>query len=387
MKSIKIIFIASLIFSLGFYLDIHLKHSSAQSKLQFITVSPEPIKNTLFYAGIIQPIKIASVSSLADGVIEKMVFHYGDSVAQGQLLFIISSEKFHSEYESTMMQYIKSRSDFIENQNQLKKSNFLHKNQLISDDEFNSKKTGFYNAQLELIHSRSALAALLRELDLRDYSVYNLKIEDIDKITQLLQSKNGSQQLKIVSPAAGVILQPPKGDNPDGELKKIVLGDLIKAGDNLGVIGDQDGLMIHVNVSEFNINQLKIGQKAEVSGSAFPGLILEGKISNVNRQGESGQNGIPTFSVDVSVPHLTREQHAVVRLGMTVKVAISIDEGKKITVPVSAVYEKNNQFYVQVLDQPSGKIKEVAIKVGKTLLDSVIVESNLAPGEKIVLSH
>ncbi len=73
---------------------------------------------------------------------------------------------------------------------------------------------------------------------------------------------------------------PLKNEAGDGELKRIIKGDQVKQGDVLAVIGDNDGLMVHIEVSEFNINQLKIGQKVQVTGAAFPNFILQGMIAH-----------------------------------------------------------------------------------------------------------
>ena len=85
-------FLIAIFIIAAFFVHLHQKHSSHPSGHQVITVTSEPLTTTLFYTGIIQPVKLASITSLTDGIIEKMPFSYGDSVNQGQLLFIISSE-------------------------------------------------------------------------------------------------------------------------------------------------------------------------------------------------------------------------------------------------------------------------------------------------------
>lgn len=368
------------------YLLLNHHSSSTQETSHIITVAAQPITSTLYYSGTIQPVKLATLSSTADGSIEKILFKYGEPVKEGQILFTVSSEKFHTDYKSMLMQYIKTKSDFLASQNQLNESTFLHHSHLISDNEFKSKKINFYNVRLEMLQSRASLSAMLRQFDLHGYNIYDLKIEDIDKITYLLQAEDGSQRLKITAPTSGIMYQPPKGDTTDGELKKIMRGDQIKVGDVLGVIGDTNSLIIHINVSEFNINQIKSGQKVKITSIAIPTMVLDGEVTNVNRQGESGSNGVPTFPVDISITHLSPEQRSTICVGMSVKVAINVVEDKKIIIPINAVTQRNDEFYVKVQDAKSGKTKEVAVKLGKTIMDSVIVESNLNTGEKIVVA-
>jgi len=377
---------AIMIFVLLLYTCVH-HHRSTMNKSTTVTVTKAPLTTTLYYSGIVQPLKTIVITSPTDGVISDMSFHYGDEVKAGQLLFSISSDKFQTDYKTALMQYIKAKTDFINSQSQMREGQFLHKNQLISDDDFKAKKINYYNAQLTMVQAKETLDSLLKQLDLHGINFNNLTIEDIDKITELLRAQNGTQAIRMVAPAAGVILLPNKGEGSEGELKKVAKGDQMKQGDLLAVVGDVSGLMIHINVSEFNVNQLKVGQKVQVTGAAFPDFTLQGEISAINRQGEPSQGGLPTFPVEIVVPKLAAEAQAVIHMGMSAKVAIEIGGAAKITVPIQAVIQKNGETYVNVKDEKTGKIHEIPVKTGQTTQDSVVIESNLAPGEKIVIPH
>lgn len=377
------------IFVLFFLIYVSLHHQNKKNKISshIIQVENTPLSSTLFYTGIIQPVKLATITSNTDGMIESTLFNYGDKIKADQVLFIISSEKFHADYKTILMQYIKSKSDYVTNKNRLIESRFLHNSQLISDDEYKSKQVEYYNAQLEMVQSRDSLSSMLKRLDLRGVNIDALKIQDVEKISHLIESDDGSQRLKIVSKVSGVILQPTKNESGEGELKKVMPGDQAKLNEVLAIITDMSRLLIHIEVSEFNINQIKVGQKVQVTGAAFPSMVLDGTITAVNQQGESGQNGTQSFPVEVTVGHLTHAQQAIIHIGMSVQVAINIIEGEKITIPIGAVVQKNQDSYVQVKDSHSGKVHPVKVTLGKTVMNSVIVESNLMAGDKIVLTN
>ncbi len=359
-------------------------HRKQHNQNNTVTVTAQPLNSTLYYSGLIEPLKTMVVTSPADGVINSMMFHYGDVVQEGQALFEIVSEKFQTDYKAALMQYIKAKTDFVNQQTQMQQGEFLHKNQLISDDDFKAKQTNFYNAQLALLQAKETLDHLSKQVNLQGMDLYELKIEEIDKISQLLHNQNGIRQLHVAASRTGVVLLPPKSDS-DGDLKKIAIGDQVKQGDVLAVIGNENGFSIRINVSEFNINQLKIGQAVQVTGAAFPNFILHGVVAGLNRQGQTTQGGLPTFPVEISVNNLTSAQKAVIHMGMSAKVAISLGDDAKIAVPIQAVFQKNGQAYVKVQDDKTGKLREVAVQTGSTTLDSVVVESNLAAGEKVVV--
>jgi HlyD family secretion protein len=369
------------------YKCVHRPAETTSAENTIVTVSAKSQGSTLYFSGIVQPLKTIVVTTPAEGVISDMTFHFGDEVKPGQLLFSISSDKFQTDYKSALMAYIKAKTDYVNGQSLMREGQFLHKNQLISDDDFKAKQTGYYNAQLAMVQAKDTLDDMLKQMDLHGMSLYDLKIEDIDKIIKLLHAQSAQQQIHIVAPAAGVVLLPSKGEGLDGELKKVLKGDQVKQGDLLAVIGDVSGLTIHISVSEFNINQLKIGQVVHVTGAAFPDFILQGKISGINRQAEASQGGLPVFPIEIIVPKLTPEQQNVIHMGMSAKVAIEAGGDSEITVPIRAVIQRDGNTYVNVLDEKSGKTHEVAVKTGDTTLDSVVIKSNLALGEKIVVPH
>jgi len=380
-----ILIVISIVILFYIWLQYH-KNPTNKVALHIVTVTSTPLISSLYYAGIIQPVKLATIVSPMDGVVNKILFHYGSIVLKNKILFFIDSEKLHYDYKNLLLQYIKTKSNYISKNNQTKESEFLYKNKLISKDDFFSQKTEFYNSRLELIEAKMALSHLLKNLDFSQVSFDNLEIKDIDKINKVLQSEQNLLRLKISSPITGVILQPMKSDSDDSELKMMLSGDQVKAGDVIAIIADPEYLMVRINVSELNINQLVLGQVVQITGEAFAKIILKGKIIKLNYQGESRQNGIPTFLVDILIEHLTTKQKAAVRIGMSAKVALNLSEGQKITIPIKAIFQKNDEFYVKKLNQITGKINEVAIIPGKTVINSVIVEKNISNGDKIVIA-
>lgn len=352
-----------------------------------LTVGPRSSSTTLYYSGIIQPMQTIVVPSPADGVVIDMPFQYGETVKAGQLLFTISSTKFLADYKTALMAYIKAKSEFNNGQTQLSEAEFLHKNELISDDDFKSKQSNFYSARLALLQAKDTLENLLQQLNIKDVDVYKLTIADIDKVTQALHLQNSAdtlEHLRITAPANGVVLSQSKGEE---ESKKITKGDAVKQGDVLAVIGDMNGLSARIKVNELTVNQLKVGQKVKITGIAFPDHTLAGEIKRVDRQGEVSPGGLPTFAVQVIVPNLSKDQQKEIHVGMSAKVEINIESEAQILVPFAAISERNGQAYVKIQDEKSKKIREVWVKTGKTTVDSVVILAGLNAGDNVVLPH
>jgi len=358
------------------------RDTSSKKTNEIITAELKPIQTHYYYTGLIQPLKTVVVTSPAEGVIEDMAFHYGDSVSAKQPLFTINSDKFQTDYKNALMQYIKAKTEFNNSRSQLTEAEFLHKNELISDDDFKSKQTSFYTAQLTMVQSQDALSEMLKQLNIKGFNLYTLTIQDIDKITHALHSQDGAQKLQISSPTKGVALLPIKNDSTDA--KKFSKGEQVKQGDLLALIGDISGLTIHINVNEFNVNQLKVGQKVMVTGTAFSQFNLQGYIASVDRQGQASQGGLPVFPVEVVVSTLSPEQQAVIHMGMSAKVEVTIESEPVISVPLNAVFEKNGMPYVKI--QKNNKMQDVLVKTGQTTENAVVIEANIKAGDNIVIT-
>lgn len=346
-----------------------------------ITIEPHTTSNKLFYTGSIQPLSTVVVASPADGVVIDMPFQYGEEVKTNQLLFKLSSTKFLNDYKTALMQYIKAKSDLNTNKTLLSEAEFLHKNLLISDDDFKMKQSNFYSAQLAFIQAKDALDILIQQLDIKEINLNKLSIADVDKINQAMHLQKPLENLRVLSPANGIILSATKNSE---ETKKISEGDVVKQGDVLAIIGDMNGISVHIKVNELTINQLKPGQRVLVTGIAFPDEKLEGKIKRVDRQGESSGNGLPNFPVEIVVPTLSQVQQNKIHVGMSAKVEIQVDEEAKIFIPINAVKENHNETFATLFDAKKG-IHEVPIKTGKTTIDSVAILAGLKAGDKIVV--
>lgn len=360
------------------------EQKNSVKKSNIISIQTNSFSNKLFYSGIIQPLRTVVITSPTDGTIVEMPFQYGEEVKNNQLLFMLSSAKFVTEYKTALMQYIKTKNDFNTAQSQLTESEFLHKNQLISDDDFKMKQSNYYAAQLALLQARDGLEILLQQLDVKGVDLYKLTIADIDKINQAMHLQMSAENLRIVSPATGIILSASKNEE---ENKKISKGDVVKQGDVLAVIGDMNGVSVRIKVNELTVNQLKVGQPVKITGLAFPNDVLAGKIKRVDRQGEASNGGLPTFSAEVQAIHLTKAQQDIIHVGMSAKVEIDINEPAEILVPIAAVRENNGQSFVRVVDENKKTSHEVLVKTGKTTVDSVVILSGLKTGDKILAAN
>lgn len=349
-----------------------------------VTIATQSIKNSLYYTGSIQPMKSTVVTSPAEGVIVEMPYQFGEKIKSGDMIFTINSEKFFNDYKNALLGYIKAKNEFNLTQTQLNEAKFLYQHQLMSEDDFKMKKSSFYVAQLALLQAQDALHDLLRQANMQTTNINTLSIADIDKINNAMHLQNHSQNLAIPASGSGILLAPTKNEE---ESKKIAKGDVVKQGDVLAIIGDMSGLTVRIKVNELTVNQIKSGQKVTITGIAFPDYVLHGEVTRVERQGEQSSGGIPNFSVEILVKQLSEAEQQAIHVGMSAKVELVIEESPKIMVPLSALYEKDGNPYVDVIDAVKKSHHAQLVKTGKTTMDSVAILAGLKVGDRIVSAH
>ena len=360
------------------------ERKSISKQVSIVTIQKQSSENVLFYSGIIQPLKTEVITSPAEGIVVDMPFQYGERVKPNQLIFVIASEKFLTDYKAALLQYVKVKSEFNMSESQLKEAEFLHKNKLISDDSYKTTQSTFYGNQLALLQAKDTLDLFIHQLGVKEANLYQLSIADINKITGALHLKTDPENLQIMSASEGIILSPSKTEE---ENKKISKGDLVKQGDVLAVIGDMSGLSVRVKVSELTINQLSLSQKVKITGIAFPGEVLTGEIKQIDKQGEIENGGLSTFSVQMIVPKLSENQKKIIHVGMSAKVEIDMKDSPQLLIPIRAIHEKNGIPYVKIYDEKKKNKMDRVVKTGRTTIASVAILEGLKPGDQIVVPY
>ena len=64
-----------------------------------------------------------------------------------------------------------------------------------------------------------------------------------------------------------------------------------------------------------------------------------------------------------------------------------VDEEAQIMVPIVAVKEVNGASYLTIYDKQKRKMRDVAIKAGKTTVDAVAIIDGIQAGDRIVVPN
>ncbi len=158
-------------------------------------------------------------------------------------------------------------------------------------------------------------------------------------------------------------------------------GDKVSPGTLAFRLDDLSRLLVDVQVSEVDINQIQAGQLVLLTFDSILGKEYHGKVVKVAQVGEE-QQGVVNFAVMVELTDADDQ----VKPGMTVSVTITVSEVSDVLlVPNRAVRSVDGERVVYVLR--NGASVAVPVILGRSSdIDSEVLEGGLKEGDLIVLN-
>ena len=177
--------------------------------------------------------------------------------------------------------------------------------------------------------------------------------------------------LSIIAPFAGEVL------SVDSHV-----GDLVNA-DELSVnLADMNHLYVETQVDESDIANVKLGDQAEVTLDAVPGILLTGEVTAINPVGEV-DSGLVKYKVRVELDKADDE--IFLPLGTTANVTITVKEAAAmLMVPITAIQNDVQGEFVWMI-QSDGSTKRIDVVSGSIVGDQVVVTGDLQDGDRIQL--
>jgi HlyD family secretion protein len=158
-------------------------------------------------------------------------------------------------------------------------------------------------------------------------------------------------------------------------------GDLVSAGNKAFQLDDLSHMLVNVDVSEVDINQVKMGQPVNLTFDAIPDKDFKGTVSDIALFGNN-TSGSVYFTVTVEV----QESSPEIKPGMTAAVNIVVNEMKNVLlVPSRAVRTANSKRVVYLLN--GGNAVPVEITLGSSANNySQILSGAVKEGDAIILN-
>ena len=158
---------------------------------------------------------------------------------------------------------------------------------------------------------------------------YSLQIEK--EAFELEQKKEALNNTKVTSPIAGTVVRV--------NCKVGRFADKTDDDKPMFIINNLDVLEMKINVSEYSIGKVAIGQPVEISADILNGETARGEVTAISPTGEEKGNG----STERVIPTTIRiiDQNTSLIAGITAKAKIELQKAEDVwVVPISAVIQQ-----------------------------------------------
>lgn len=147
-------------------------------------------------------------------------------------------------------------------------------------------------------------------------------------------------------------------------------------------IADMDSLQVEADVSESNIEQVKVGQPCEIQLDALPDIRFRGKVHMIVPTADRSK-----ATVMVKVAFVDKDRRILPEMSATVAFLsqqVAQSEQPFTAIPASAVIERDQEASVYIVKD--GKAVAVPVKLGRKYNGMVSVRDGLTVGEKVIVT-
>jgi multidrug efflux pump subunit AcrA (membrane-fusion protein) len=187
------------------------------------------------------------------------------------------------------------------------------------------------------------------------------------QIDDVLRSGKPQRTVTLFSPASGIVVE-----------KNVVQGQAVTAGMSLMTVADLSTVWVTAELRESESGSVSQGSQATVELAAFPGQLLEGRVSYI----------YPTLQPEartIKARIVLSNPGGRIKPGMYATVRIRTPMANALTVPSSAVIQTGERSYVFV-KVSAQKLIPRDVQIGRRGSEMVEILSGLKTGEIVVTS-
>lgn len=329
------------------------------------------------------------VSSLHAEVTEILIKE-GDRVEKGQVLALIDTSDIQKEveiaqnaydlavttYKEQQIQaengYAKALQDYEAAKGAYDRTNVLYQAGSVSRVEWETARNQMNDAQ------RAIKTFTLVDGKPVANESYSLQIKNAE--FELQKKKEQLEDCQVVSPITGTVTRV--------NVKVGRFADKIDDDKPMFIIENLDVLEMKIEISEYSIGKVEVGQEVEISADILGGDMVKGSVTAISPTGEMKSSGGSTERV---IPTTIRIEDTNTKLiaGITARAKIVLNEADQVlVVPISAVLETEEGRYVLVVE--NNILKKVFVNTGVEsdiqMEISSVEEGALTEGMEIVLT-
>ncbi len=373
-----------------------------------IPLSPRPVNARVAVVGALDAGALVSVVGPFDGLVRARDFRYGGAVDRGAPLLTMDTGEVEVRLREARTALIRMQQRIAELRGwangfevsrarrqlaaaeleagdlrtRVAQTATLLARGIIPAEEHRNLLQQQRNQALQMQAARQDLEATLARGDSENLHIAELELSNAQVRVRDLEADIAAAV--VTAPVSGVVLLPPE---PQGGRRPetVEVGSRITRGQTMLVIGDLERFQVRAQVDEIDVGKMRIGQVVQVTGDAFAGITLEGRVASVAAQAspEAGRSGLPSFAVSVEIGGIPPEDRQRLAVGMSANLSIiTYDNPQGFVVPPDVVREGAQGRLVRV--RRNAMVMEVPVSIGIATPDGVEIRGALQAGDVVL---
>ena len=302
-----------------------------------VTVEPSEAGETVSLTGEIKPRYEADIGFRVNGKILERPVDVGTQVKKGDLLARLDPQQYRQDFEVAKAEVAKADAEVTRSQAQENRQRELLKNGHTTQVAYDQALKTFKTAQAQ------ADAARAKQVQASE----NLGYTDLRADNDGVISAIGAEPGQVVSAGQMVV--------------------------RLAQPGEREAVF---NLAETTFKSPPKNPTVEVKLVSNPDIQTQGKVRYVSPQADPATR---TFTVRISLPDAPPQM----RLGANVIGSVTVNQGSSITIPGSALFQKDGKPAVWLVDK-DGIVQLKPITVQRYQGDSVVIGDGLSRGDVVV---
>jgi len=340
-------------------------------------------RNKLVLPGVIEPYESIPVSAKLTANISSLRVRDGSTVTKGQLLCVLDDTEVRQQIDAARLMYLQAqemlrrgresraaetereglaleaaerelesyrteselqleeaRAVLVRAEREMSDSDALYEAKAVSANEVRSKREALEDARRALEQREAVVGARIdslertlkqAQLDIRTESVserdlqaYGLALANAK--AELEERKGRLDDIQVAAPLGGTVRIIPRTRTSammvTGKSAEVLgPGVRVYEGDPFLEIAATDRVCVRIEVDETDVSRISTGQKATITGDAFPDRKLEAEVAEIQLAGRKAGQGVSLFPITI----LITEPLEGVRMGMTADVTIQLE--------------------------------------------------------------
>jgi HlyD family secretion protein len=336
--------------------------------------------------GRLVPRSTVYLDAIEGGRVEEVLIEDGTIVAAGDPIALLSNTNLQLEVLGREAAVTEQLNNMRTIELQLEQNRLAHKRNLVEIDYQIVRLNRSIERQSELaakeLVSQSTVDELQDELDYytsrREVTLESQETDTRMQTQQLQQLREAGKQLQTGLAFARKNLDDLNVRAPvSGKLSgfNIEVGQSIVRGGRLGQVDDPDGFKLNVQIDEFYLGRVDLGQVATAESGRND---YDLRVSKIYPQVNNGQ-----FEVDM----VFEEEPEGMRRGQTMQVKLTLgDNADAILIPNGSFYQETGGNWIFVVSADGTEAIKRTVRLGRRNTDFIEVLDGLEPGEQVITS-